>query len=345
MKIHPTLIVTKSRIPLGVIHSKIWTKDTEEQNNRKQKTQNEKDKERHTTPIKSKDSYRWIESMEASIELAKKFPEKEIINMGDRESDIYEMFLKSEESKIENIKYIIRNSQARSTTEKKKIKEILYSEDPCVEIKFTIKRNNKQESVHQEIRYKEVILNPPFAKKNLATIKLTSVLAKEKEGTSTREKKLEWMLLTNKKVRDASEAVEIVEYYLSRWEIETFFKVLKSGCKIESLRLEKKENLSKCICMYMAIACRIMYLLKLGRAFPDIEGANIFSEIELKCLYAKVGKKYKGEETPNLGEVIKLIAKLGGYMNRKKDGPPGPKTMWIGMQRLHYMVEGYNLSK
>ena len=97
--------------------------------------------------------------------------------------------------------------------------------------------------------------------------------------------------------------------------------------------------------MYMAIACRIMYLLKLGRELPDIEGSRIFSEIELKCLYAKVDKKNQRKKNPSLEEVIKLIAKLGGYMNRKNDGPPGPKTMWIGMQRLYYMVEGYNLCR
>ena len=281
--------------------------------------------------------------MEASIELAKRFPEKQIINMGDRESDIYELFLKSDESGIKNIKYIIRNQHARSTSENKKIKESVYSEIPCGEIKFTIKRENKPVEIRQEIRFKEIILKPPYGKSHLGSIKLTCVIAKEKPGTSSGREELEWVVLTNMEVTNNSDAVGIIEYYLCRWEIETFFKVLKSGCKIENLQLEKKENLCKCISLYMTVAWRIMYLLKLGREIPDLPSLEIFSEIELKCLYAKAGKKIKREKNPKIGEVIKLIAKLGGYMNRKNDGPPGNKTLWIGIQRLYYMVEGYRL--
>jgi len=56
-------------------------------------------------------------------------------------------------------------------------------------------------------------------------------------------------------------------------------------------------------------------------------------------LICKCEKGRKG----NLKEAIRLIVKLGGYMGRKSNGPAGPKPMWIGMQRLHYMVIGYQL--
>jgi len=133
------------------------------------------------------------------------------------------------------------------------------------------------------------------------------------------------------------------KHYLARWDIEVYFKILKSGCKIESLQLERKENLSKCIAMYMIVAWKIMYLMKLGRVREEESSLEVFSEIELKCLYTNAKKKGK-EKEGNLKEAIRLIAELGGYMGRKSDGPPGPKPMWIGMQRLHYMVIGYNLS-
>ena len=137
----------------------------------------------------------------------------------------------------------------------------------------------------------------PYGKEHLGHIKLTCVIAKEKPGSSVCKQDMEWVLLTNKKVTNNSEAVRIVEYYLCRWEIETFFKVLKSGCKIENLQLEKKENLCKCISLYMIVAWRIMYLLKLGREMPDLPSLTIFSEIELKCLYGKVGKKKKRKKS------------------------------------------------
>jgi len=151
------------------------------------------------------------------------------------------------------------------------------------------------------------------------------------------------MLLTNKKIESGREAMEIIDYYLARWDIEIYFKIFKSGCKIESLQLERKENLSKCLAMYMIVAWKIMYLMKLGRIDEEESSGQVFSEIELKCLYANAKKEGKSWKR-NLKEAIRLIAKLGGYMGRKRDGNPGPKPMWIGMQRLHYMVIGYELN-
>ena len=33
-------------------------------------------------------------------------------------------------------------------------------------------------------------------------------------------------------------------------------------------------------------------------------------------------------------EVVRLIARLGGFLARKRDGEPGVKTIWLGMQRI-----------
>jgi len=52
------------------------------------------------------------------------------------------------------------------------------------------------------------------------------------------------------------------------------------------------------------------------------------------------GSLYRGQalftstETARLGELVCLVASLGGYLGRKHDGSPGPKTMWIGLQRM-----------
>jgi len=96
--------------------------------------------------------------------------------------------------------------------------------------------------------------------------------------------------------------------------------------------------------MYMIVAIRILFLMKLGREHPNLSSKIIFSEIEIKCLYGALEKAVP-KATPTLGEIVKLIGQLGGYMNRNKDGPPGPKTMWIGMQRLSYIVLGLQLSE
>jgi len=45
----------------------------------------------------------------------------------------------------------------------------------------------------------------------------------------------------------------------------------------------------------------------------------------------------KGAETtePTLAEMIHYLGQLGGHLNRKSDGPPGPQTIWRGMRRMH----------
>jgi hypothetical protein len=45
-----------------------------------------------------------------------------------------------------------------------------------------------------------------------------------------------------------------------------------------------------------------------------------------------------GATPPRLGEMVTLVASLGGYLGRQHDGPPGPKAMWIGLQRLRDFV-------
>ncbi len=37
-------------------------------------------------------------------------------------------------------------------------------------------------------------------------------------------------------------------------------------------------------------------------------------------------------------EMTKLIAQLGGYVDRKNSGPPGPQSLWLGLQVMHIMA-------
>lgn len=72
---------------------------------------------------------------------------------------------------------------------------------------------------------------------NLQNVKLTAILA---TGTKTGKAsdKLEWLLLTNGKLNDLKDVLNVIKYYLLRWKIEIYFKVLKSGCQVEKLQLE-----------------------------------------------------------------------------------------------------------
>ena len=76
----------------------------------------------------------------------------------------------------------------------------------------------------------------------------------------------------------------------------------------------------------------------LGRGCPDASCEIVFDPKEWKAAYIVVKRCPPTSVPPRLGEVIALVASLGGYLGRKHDGPPGPKAMWIGLQRLREFV-------
>ena len=47
----------------------------------------------------------------------------------------------------------------------------------------------------------------------------------------------------------------------------------------------------------------------------------------------------------SLGEAIRTIASMGGFLNRKSDKEPGCTVMWRGLQRLADLTAGYKLSQ
>src|SRR5215204_5291736 len=196
------------------------------------------------------------------------------------------------------------------------------------------RRPRTERLVRQEIRCSTVTLRPPHRKgKKLEPITINVVHCKEKNAP-TSEEKIEWFLLTSLPVENGEKALEIVNWYLCRWQIELFFKILKSGCKVEELQFDTFEATSNCIAFYMIAAWRILYLTMLGRECPDMDCSSVFEISEWQAVYAIVKKKSPPKHPPKLNEIILMIAKLGGFLGRRSDGYPGIKVMWIGMQRM-----------
>jgi hypothetical protein len=118
------------------------------------------------------------------------------------------------------------------------------------------------------------------------------------------------------------------------WGIEVYFKVLKSGCRVEQLQLEKRERLEPALAFYMIIAWRVLYLTMLGRACPEMPCDTVFADEEWRAVYLVTQRQAPPDEPPSLDTMVRMVATLGGFLNRKSDGFPGPKTLWIGLQRI-----------
>jgi len=174
---------------------------------------------------------------------------------------------------------------------------------------------------------------PARPDRTLPEVTVTALLATEPQPPAG-EEPLDWLLLTNLTVDTPEQAIEKLAWYLCRWQVEVYFKVLKSGCRVEQLQLEKRKRLEPALAFYMIIAWRVLYLTMLGRDCPQMPCDAVFADEEWKAVYLVTQRKPPPEQPPSLDMMVRMVATLGGFLNRKSDGFPGPKTLWIGLQRV-----------
>ena len=168
--------------------------------------------------------------------------------------------------------------------------------------------------------------------------RVTCLIAKEMAPPDG-VKAVEWRLLSNRKAETLDDLVELIEWYRCRWEIETFFNVLKNGCRVEALQLGSAGKIELALAVYMVVSWRLARLVRLGRTHPDLDATALFTDEEWKGAYI-LAKKPLPKTPPSIREVIRQVAMLGGFLGRKGDGEPGVKTLWLGFQRIRDFVEG-----
>ncbi len=348
--LHTTLVVTPKRLCLGVMKMEIIKRSQ-----LKSQMTKEERKAHDFLPLEKKESYRWITSYKNACELAASLPDKKVISMGDRECDFYDFYTIAKESIDEGNPYadwIVRGTWDRETEtqdaqESTIIKEVK-AEAVIATVEFMMPSRDGKPArlVQQEIKVKKVKVKPPKSKEleGAEPIFITAVLTSEIDTPDGCDP-VEWLLLTSIDVINAEDALNIVQWYLCRWDIEVYFKVLKSGCAIEKMQLKKAHQVENGLSIYMIIAWRIMYLTMLGRDCPDLPADAVFSDFEWKavCMFTKKSKTINSP--PRLNEMISMIASLGGFLGRKSDGDPGVKSMWIGMQRMHDVAAMFELCR
>jgi hypothetical protein len=162
---------------------------------------------------------------------------------------------------------------------------------------------------------------------------LNLVLAEEStppEGATP----IQWLLVTTLPIDSLEQVQQIVEHYSKRWQIEIYFRTLKSGCRIENRNFETLDRLLNCLAVYAIIAWKIMYLCRLGRECPELNCEVIFEPSEWKSVYMTVRHKDPPRTPPSVNEMVRMIASLGGYVIRRST-QPGTQTLWLGLQRVY----------
>ncbi|MGH8211451.1 MAG: IS4 family transposase [Steroidobacteraceae bacterium] len=134
-----------------------------------------------------------------------------------------------------------------------------------------------------------------------------------------------------------AEAAEKVQWYGKRWGVETWHKVLKSGCKVEDCLLEEAERLQRYLTLFSIIGVRLMHVTYLARAQPEAPATPVFGAEEIEALRLRLKKKTQPLPEPprTLRDVVRMIGRLGGHLGRKGDGEPGVTVLWRGWMRLY----------
>jgi hypothetical protein len=101
-------------------------------------------------------------------------------------------------------------------------------------------------------------------------------------GAPKATRPVEWRLLTKRAAPGLEDIIELIEWYRARWEVEIYFNVLESGCKVEALRLSAIDRIERALALFMIVAWRVAYLMRAGRTCPDMDATLFFDPDEIR---------------------------------------------------------------
>jgi hypothetical protein len=359
--LHPLFALTPDGTPLGTLHAVVWVRSDEPLPSKA-----DREARRKHTPIEEKESQRWIDFVRHAREEARRIPETRMICVADSEADIYELLVEAQ-TEPQEIEWVVRACQNRALQrEENQGPEVASSDSPAAdwlreqvlreEVLFTQSitvrgrkakvrcsqggREQPRESriAEVEVRAARVTLRPPWRPdRKLPPVSVNGVLVRESNPPAG-EPRVEWLLVTNLSIDGIEQVRQVIAYYCGRWMIEVFFRTLKSGCRVEERRFEHVDRLLACLAVYLIVAWRTLYVCRLGRSCPDISCEAIFEPAEWKSVYRVVRRQAPPRTPPKLCEMVRMVAQLGGYVNRKRPDEPGPQTVWLGLQRMHDMA-------
>ena len=247
------------------------------------------------------------------------------VHIGDRESDIYELFCRAE---TVGTHFLVRTCVDRLAGDGKytiadEMRELRIQ--GLHRIQVTDEKGHRSEAI-LEIRYRRIRVLPPIGKqKQYPELMLTVICAQERGAPNGRERR-DWRLITDLPVRSRNEAVEKLKWYSMRWKIETFHKILKSGCKAEESRPRTAQRLTNLIAVFCILSWRIFWTM-MNRAVPDASPTLAFTALEIRLLDQLASVKgMQRPQTKSISAYLIRIARLGGYLARASDAAPETRS-------------------
>lgn len=359
LHVHNTLLVgADSGEILGLLGAKIYARDGS-------KRRSQAAGARNRESIEEKESYRWLESFEmsraareqlagAAAKEAREAPV--VVNVGDREADIYELLLEAQKHRDEGTALLVRCQHNRKIKTKEdeedgdeeaptRLWERLAGE-PCrgkVTVELPRRGSFKRRKVELEARFLAVELEVPSHKRKYlgATEGVTLTVVELKEPGV--EDGVHWRLLSTLEVADFEMACRVARWYALRWQVEVFHRVLKTGCRVERRQMRTMERLEPMVALDLVVAAYLTGLISQSRSRPEAPAREWLEEAEIQALVRYHHGDPAKAAALSVGEATALIARLGGHLGRKNDGPPGAEVVWRGLRKLEPITRAWLL--
>jgi len=334
---HNALAFTSSGVPLGLLSQRIWARQEVPEEGHVEKIIR-----LQCTAIEEKESVKWLHGLRETVERTP--PGIKAVTVADRESDFFEFLTHAEELRA---RFLIRARTDRLLVPEESegfgsMLEALAGATAIGTLAVKIPGNGKRKArtADVEVKVSQVTIKAPYrwkqAKESGSTEPISvNLVAATETAPPDGQDAISWVLLTNLPVPNFEGAAEKIRWYGQRFGIETWHKVLKSGCKVEDCLLETAERLSRYLTLFSIIGVRLMHVAYLARVQPDLPATEVFSKEELEALHVRVHKALPPAKSPSLREVVRMIGRVGGHLGRKCDGEPGMTVMWRGWMRLH----------
>jgi len=331
-----TLAFTPQALPLGGLAQPLWARPDLPPATAK----------RPHRPIEEQASHMWLAAWHETVTLTPTDPR--IVTIADREADIFDVRDTAAERDAE---YGIRAAQDRRVmSEVGPVWPHMAAQPIAGTVRVTVaaRAGQAERSAELPVRVGQVTRQPPlrppedrgvwFEPLRVGAIWLHE--ATPPAGVKARA----WLLLTNGPVPTWADTVERIAWYCVRPGIESFHKVLKSGCTVEDGRLEDGARLKPYLTLMRVIAWRLFWLTHSNRQTPEAPWTTILAEHEWHALYTTIHRTTRLPDTlPSVRQAVRWIAQLGGFLGRKGDGEPGITTIWRGWSRLTDIADMYSI--
>ena len=321
VRLHASVPVTEKGLPLGVIRCGFEPSDPESEH---------------------PDRLRWQDAVDDAIACAENLHRStKMVVIIDREGDSASLMKRCIDSNQVDI--LVRAKHDRVLSKNLKLFGMLRGLESVgtmdVPISKLSRRVKSGRVLHEGREARMATMSLRFKSVDLPCGSMTAIHVREEDRKSDA---LEWFLLTSLEVEGFNDAKTIVKYYLQRWRIEDFFRVLKGGCNVEDFRLRSARKLHRAIAIHSVIAWRLLLLTLMGRDVPDAPVDLMFTDLQLRVLH-NLASEHKLQPPTDLALAIVLVARLGGYQPSNKRPDPGVEVMWRGYRRLEVATTSVEL--